>query len=294
MSASGALRCLHVSGFPRAPASVLSDEEIGALLLSHLAVHNIDSTAGTVLPDEEASGTEAAPSKPESHESHPSPPSSTTCSRTAALSQQEQHWQDHFDLRVVRDRETTACKGYAFVTLLGKTDEEQERFRNCVNEISGRKYLSKSNNNKKMTGDHTAGAASLSENERVSPEDASKPAEEVREYTTAEEEEDALQLTLRAEWSEPKTNKAASGSGGNKSEKSSGRGDHKGRNDHLPDLRIGRKKYPSKAKHADSVTCSDKSKVTLDAKGYVKYVGDRGVKIPKGGGITSNARGGGS
>ena len=66
-------------------------------------------------------------------------------------------------------------------------------------------------------------------------------------------------LLLSAEFSAPKERKAGEKVNAEKEK------------DSLPDLRVGRKSYPSKKKHADSVSCSDKSRMKMDARGFVVY-----------------------
>ncbi|CAD7930892.1 unnamed protein product [Amoebophrya sp. A25] len=307
--------CLHVSGLPQVASSVLSDEQIGQLLLrlggqkqklqgppiirrsgrQHQQVGGEDIKhvvhESVVEPhteqneqkerraqDEEAEDTSCrvttirgttssgslftSSSAPDPQErgvtsevrssacaSQPQEEDQTS-SRTAPCS-----WQDLFELRVVRDRtcETTACsKGYAFLTFHSSTREEVEDFRERINVNSS--WSTSSSSTK-----HIVESSVGEQNKSISSSTYSCSQLLDIKSTSTSSPLFSKDLTLTAQWSEPRT-----------SEKRKEKRKKAEAEQYLPDLRVGRKKYPSKAKHADSVTCSDRSRYVMDKKGFMK------------------------
>ncbi len=160
-----------------------------------------------------------------------------------------------FDLRVVRHRETDISKGYAFLTFLQR--DHAEAFIRSVQQPIPAKESAQILDAKLVPQTNT--------NNIALPPDLENDSELVESNAGLVESRlnvSSIDLSLlQADFSAPKPKKTAESSAG-----SSAKTQHQQR-----DLGMGRKSYPSKAKHAKSVTCSDKSKMKVDSKGYISY-----------------------
>lgn len=142
-------------------------------------------------------------------------------------------------IRVVRDRETNFCKGYAFVNF------------SC--ELAAADYIRSVEALTTVCPSTEDGITSTTRGSPASSADSL--------MTATGNGFPVWTKSLRAQLSVPKAS-SASKCGGSKAKTTKPEED-------LPDLRMRRKRYPGKAKH--SVTCSDTSKMKRDGGGFLYY-----------------------
>ena len=237
--------CVHVTGLPKVPEDLLSDNDYEAAFTRWLARTG----------DEENDDADAEGNAP------------------------------FVSLRVVREKETGLCRGYGFLSFLNR--QEGERSIEILNNLSGKKK-------DEVTPPTTESEPVVRLASPANLEDAGETsgASGVKQKSTATENDDksndtsaSIEKTLAlwkqqpespttisfpellAQFAVEKPPKPPSGKNKNANSKNN---TTKNPED-LPHIRLGRKKYPSKRKHADSVTCSDKSKTVVDAKGFVVF-----------------------
>lgn len=213
MASTTGFSCVHISGLPKASAEVLSDSDYERAFVGWLQQSD------------------------ESEQSNGSTNKTQTTSASAL---------PFVSLKVVRDRETSVCRGYAFLSFFQRLEAER-----CIRIFASEEGGCVGNGS----------TASFAAEGEISVDLPCQETIDLWRSLSKNGPPGAVSSNLPRVVAQFAVEKKA-----RKTERTKEEGQHL-----LSHIRIGRRKFASKPKHPESTTCSDKSKIVMDSKGFMTY-----------------------